>query len=192
MSEDESNWPELQWHEVVDRASKCVFRLHAGSASGTAFVIALGRPPQGADCYATLATAWHVLEDLPGTSDDLELVSVDGKTVFSSAADRIGFYPLGDPRYDTGLVVVRTGEVLVEERELLPLLPAESQLARGAEIGWLGFPGIAEPEICFCHGYVSGYLNDPPTYLIDGVAINGVSGGPALDSRAHVIGLVSA
>lgn len=65
-------------------------------------------------------------------------------------------------------------------------------MARGAEIGWLGFPGIVEPELCFFHGYVSGYLNDPPTYLVDGVAINGVSGRPVFDNRAHVIGLVCA
>ena len=46
--------------------------------------------------------------------------------------------------------------------------------------------------LCFFHVYISGYLNDPPTYLVDGVALNGISGGPALDNSAHVIGLVSA
>lgn len=192
MNDNGGTWPELQWHDVVDRASKSVFRLYAGSSAGTAFVIGLGREPRNGDWYATLATAWHVLENLPGRTDDLELVSVDRRTVFSSAADQIGFYPLGEPRYDTGLVVVRTAAPLVEQQELLPLIPVESMLARGAEIGWLGFPSITEPELCFFQGYVSGYLSDPPFYLVDGVAINGVSGGPALDNRAHVVGLVSA
>jgi hypothetical protein len=192
MTDTAPEWPELRWDEVVDRASKSMFRLYAGSSAGTGFLVSLGSDPRTGDCFATLATAWHVLQALPGTTEDLKIVSVDRKTVFSSAADRVGFYPLGEARYDTGLIVVRTGSPLAKAQELLPLLPYDSVLARGADICWLGFPGIFEPELCFFHGHVSGYLNDPPTYLVDGVAVNGVSGGPVLDNRAHVIGLVSA
>jgi hypothetical protein len=72
------------------------------------------------------------------------------------------------------------------------MLRWDLMMPKGAPIGWMGFPGITEPELCFFHGHVSGYVGDPPTYLIDGVAINGVSGGPAFDNRAHLIGLVSA
>lgn len=192
MAENTSQWPELRWDQVVDRVSKSVFRLYAGSSAGTGFLVGLGRDPESGDSFATIATAWHVLETLPSNTDELEIVSVDRKTIFSSAADKIGFYPLGDTRYDTGLIVLQTKAPLLAEKELLPLFPHDHVLARGADIGWLGFPGITEPELCFFHGYVSGYLNDPPTYLVDGVAINGVSGGPAFDNRAHVIGLVSA
>jgi hypothetical protein len=35
-------------------------------------------------------------------------------------------------------------------------------------------------------------LRKPPVYLVDGVAINGVSGGPVFDDRCHLAGLVSA
>jgi hypothetical protein len=192
MTESTAKWPELRWDEAVDRVSPSVYRLYAGRFAGTGFLIGLGRDPKNGDYYATIATAWHVLAALPGTTDELEIVSADRKTVFTSAADQVGFYPLGDARYDTGLIVLRTGMRLADEKELLPLFPHDCVLARGADIGWLGFPGITEPELCFFHGHVSGYLNDPPTYLVDGVAINGVSGGPAFDNRAHVIGLVSA
>jgi hypothetical protein len=34
-------------------------------------------------------------------------------------------------------------------------------------------------------------LKAPPVYLVDGVAINGVSGGPVFDDRCHLVGLVS-
>jgi hypothetical protein len=192
MTEPIQQWPELRWDEAVDRVAKSVFRLYAGSSGGTGFLVGLGRDRQSGDYYATLATAWHVLEGLPGTSDELEIVSVDRRTVFTSAADQVGFHPIGDARYDTGLIILRTGSPILQETELLPLFPYDSVLARGADIGWLGFPGITEPELCFFHGHISGYLNDPPTYLVDGVAINGVSGGPAFDNRAHIIGLVSA
>jgi hypothetical protein len=192
MNETTPTWPELRWDEAVDRVSRCVFRIYAGTSAGTGFVVSIGRNAKTGDSYATIATAWHVIEPLIGTSEDLKIESVDGKTVFSSAADQVGFYSLGEPRFDSGLIVLRTGVPLVNVGELLPLPPPDSILARGAEIGWLGFPGITWPELCFFHGHISGYLNDPPTYLVDGVAINGVSGGPAFDSRAHLIGLVSA
>jgi hypothetical protein len=190
--ETAASWPELRWDEAVDRVSRCVVRLHAGTSAGTGFVIGIGRDKQTGSSYATIATALHVLQPLVGTPDELEIVSVDMNTAFSSATDQIGFYPLGEITYDTALAVVRTGAPLVSENELLPLLPSESMLARGSEIGWLGFPGITKPELCFFHGHISGYLADPPAYLVDGVAINGVSGGPVFDNRAHVIGLVSA
>jgi hypothetical protein len=74
----------------------------------------------------------------------------------------------------------------------MPMLPWNSLLRRGADIAWLGFPAVFEPELCFFHGFVSGFKADPPRYLVDGTAMPGVSGGPAFDDRAHLIGLVSA
>ncbi|MGH7973828.1 MAG: hypothetical protein ACREIC_34355, partial [Limisphaerales bacterium] len=53
-------------------------------------------------------------------------------------------------------------------------------------------PGLVFPELCFFQGCVSGYQEQPPIYLVDGVAINGVSGGPAFDRSGLVVGLVSA
>lgn len=184
-------WKELRWDEAVDRVGNVVFRITAGSSGGTAFVVGLGHDKEQAQSYACLATAWHVVSDLPGTSADIQMVSADKKKVLSSDRHQMGFHPLGKAGYDTALIVVNTGHALLEEAELAPLFPFESVLARGADVGWLGFPGLAQGELCFFHGFISGYLNDPPTYLVDGVAVNGVSGGPAFDNRAHLIGMVS-
>ncbi len=188
----EHTCPELPWDEAVDRVERVVFRINAGSYAGTGFVVSLGYDRQTSEAYAIIATAWHVIADLPNTSDDIKLTSTDKGKVLSSDKDLIAFHPLGDEGYDTGLIIVKTGEPLLKESELLPIYPFDSVLARGADIGWLGFPGLAEHELCFFHGFISGYLNDPPTYLVDGVAIHGVSGGPAFDNRAHLIGMVSA
>jgi hypothetical protein len=68
---------------------------------------------------------------------------------------------------------------------------SESQMPRGTEIGLVGFPGIIGGEFCFFKGTISGYLSSPLTYLVDAVAINGVSGGPAFDNHAQIVGLVS-
>jgi len=89
--------------------------------------------------------------------------------------------------------------VVAFEREAFPLpleplnmLQEEANLKVGNEIGWLGFPG--GEELCFFSGRVSAWLESPRSYLVDGVAIHGVSGGPAFfvyEGDALLIGVVS-
>jgi hypothetical protein len=66
----------------------------------------------------------------------------------------------------------------------------------GVEIGWLGFPAIPRSGLSFFSGRVSSYNVDDSTYFVDGVAINGVSGGPPFqrktDAPPVLIGVVSA
>lgn len=64
-----------------------------------------------------------------------------------------------------------------------PLAPKDRFLKVGTEIGWLGFPAIPSANLCFFAGNVSAWIQDQGAYLVDGVAINGVSGGPAF----HVV-----
>lgn len=185
-------WPELPWDKVVDRISPSVFQLQAGQSAGTAFVVSVAVGNEGACFHTMLATAWHVIEPAAGTNATFRLISSDKKRVHDSDTDEFAFHPLGDAVFDTALVAVKTTAPLIEQSQLLPILPWHSMIARGGDVGWLGFPGIVGSELCFFKGVVSGYLNDPPTYLIDGVAVNGVSGGPAFDDRTHLMGLVSA
>ena len=46
------------------------------------------------------------------------------------------------------------------------------------EIGWLGYPVIDPDTPCFFSGTISARKESRRAYFIDGVAINGVSGGP--------------
>lgn len=64
----------------------------------------------------------------------------------------------------------------------------------GNEVGWLGFPAIPRADLCFFGGRVSAYLEDEAAYLVDGVAINGVSGGPAFcfPEAPTIMGILSA
>ena len=76
----------------------------------------------------------------------------------------------------------------------LPLSPKDSPVSVGVEIGWLGFPAIAG-DLCFFSGRVSTHLTVKQQYLVDGVAIHGVSGGPAFreeDAGLALMGVVSA
>jgi len=79
---------------------------------------------------------------------------------------------------------------------LIPLLPTTVPLAIGADVGWLGFPAIAPWDLCFFSGTISARQEWRHAYLIDGVAINGVSGGPVVYSTetegVQIVGTISA
>ena len=79
--------------------------------------------------------------------------------------------------------------------EVLSLIPEESHLMQGKEIGWLGFPSVSSTDLCFFSGKISAYRKPYSQYLVDGVAINGVSGGPAfalLGQEISIVGSVTA
>jgi hypothetical protein len=69
-------------------------------------------------------------------------------------------------------------------------------LVVGAEVGWLGFPAVAPYSLCFFSGNISARQEWRHAYLIDGVAINGVSGGPVMYSTeaegVQIVGSISA
>lgn len=76
------------------------------------------------------------------------------------------------------------------------LFSLNNSIPVGAEVGWLGYPSIEPYELCFFCGNVSAHKPARRAYLIDGVAINGVSGGPVIYAHptlgAQIIGTVSA
>ena len=183
-------WPSLPWHEVVDRITPITFRVYTGNTAGTAFIVSW----KGNDAQqsAILATAWHVIEEAASKPIDVQIVSSDRRKIFDTRVDEMRVQQIGSSAHDTGLILLRSKKPIIAPGQLAPILDFRSMIARGTEVGWLGFPGFVEPELCFFHGHVSGFINKPPLYLIDGVAINGVSGGPVFDERCHLTGLVSA
>ena len=63
-----------------------------------------------------------------------------------------------------------------------PILAIHDKIDIGTAVGWIGYPGIfasltAKPG--FFSGSISG-ISTNNSYLIDGTAINGVSGGPVI------------
>jgi hypothetical protein len=185
------SWPKTSWENVIDRAERIVFRLIAGDSAGTCFAVSIGTSPKSRSIHYMFATAWHVVKDIAGSDKPIYMVAADGKTVCEATAGCYAIFPLGSEAFDTALIMVRSSEKIVSQSDLMPIFGTESQMPRGTEIGIVGFPGIVEGEFCFFRGVISGYLNHPPTYLVDAVGINGISGGPAFDDHAQIIGLVS-
>lgn len=110
-------------------------------------------------------------------------------------ADRVIF---NDPDKDSAVVLIGAGQLSLPQ-ELIGLIPTDRRLPLGMEVGWLGYPGIASSTLCFFAGNISAWQDSRSAYLIDGVAINGVSGGPVIYSTtadsaegAQIVGAISA
>jgi hypothetical protein len=92
-------------------------------------------------------------------------------------------------------VLFLKGDLQLPE-EPIRLMPTGQPDSIGGAVGWLGFPNIEPNTLCFFAGTISARQEARKAYLIDGVAINGVSGGPVFHCPdAHglqIIGCVSA
>ena len=112
--------------------------------------------------------------------------------MFLKESDRVIWYDEGK---DSTVVLVSTGQVIITFQRILY---HSSQLSddMGVEVGWLGYPAIAQHTLSFFSGNVSAWQEYRNAYLIDGVAINGVSGGPVLFSTTadgvQIVGSISA
>jgi len=96
---------------------------------------------------------------------------------------------------DTAAILFN-GDDLPLPSQPLHMIQEDKHLKVGNEIGWLGFPAVSPLDLCFFTGRVSTWNGSLRSYLIDGVAINGVSGGPAVaiigGAAIVLIGVVSA
>ena len=180
---------DMNWPSIIPKVEPLVFRVHAGEFMGTAFAVGVSDSDGGR--HTMLATALHVVQSVLGNDRPIDLLRGDGVWLSTLSEGPIVIRPVGPPEFDIALIQVSTKEPLLTRSQLLPM-PLETMLPRGADVGWLGYPGLAFPELCFFRGVVSGYRERPPLYLLDGVAINGVSGGPAFDRDGLLIGIVSA
>jgi len=93
---------------------------------------------------------------------------------------------------DSAVILIPKPDFPFPEK-IIDLFPTTDVIKLGSEVGWLGFPSIEPFTLCFFAGCISARRNN--TYLIDGVSINGVSGGPVLyvpdATNIQIIGIIS-
>lgn len=177
----------LEWYEAVDILTPRMVRIATPVGTGSGFL--LPWPSKSGLC--AVATAAHVVDhafywEQPIRLDHSEsgasvLVRQEQRAIFSNAA------------LDTAVIVFESGNIQPPEGNL-EFVPEEKYLRVGNEVGWLGFPAIT-PSLCFFSGRISAWRQSEQAYLIDGVAINGVSGGVVFSlgvDEPRVVGVVSA
>jgi hypothetical protein len=183
--------PEISWSEAVELIQPHVVRISTPRGSGSGFLISNGHN----NAICGIATAAHVVDHAHYWEEPIRIDHVSsGKSIVIRRDERAIFLDLNR---DTAAILFNRGDLPLPA-DALPLAPKKMFLMVGNEIGWLGFPAIPTANLCFFAGTVSAFVENQSAYLVDGVAINGVSGGPAFhisDAEKDpivVMGVVSA
>lgn len=180
---------QIDWHQAIDLVQPLVVKITTPRGSGTGFIFA---NPANRDLCA-VATAAHVIEHAHAWEEPIRVHHYkSGKSVLMRPNDRVVFI---EESLDTAALVMSKMDLPVPE--YVPgMTPVGKSLRVGFEVGWVGFPAVSSENLCFFSGRVSCWLEREGAYLVDGVAINGVSGGPAFhlayEGGIIVMGVVSA
>jgi hypothetical protein len=179
---------EVPWQAIVKVLEPYVVRLSTPGGWGTGFL--LGRSQDAT--LLGIATAAHVVQHAHMWENPIRVDRVsNGETRLLRQQDRAISV---DAAHDTA-VIVTTNSGLTLPTAALSLAPKGKHLNVGNELGWLGFPAIPSASLCFFSGRISAWVETLEGYLVDGNAINGVSGGPAfaaVGEEIHLIGIVCA
>ena len=179
----------MNWNSIVDKLTPYIVKIETPNGHGTGFLCFYNADKT----FCGIATARHVVDYAEEWQQPIRLVHFPSKsTIFLKEADRIIF---SDQNTDSAVIVVRPADLKLPETPI-QLLPNSITLTIGTEVGWLGYPALAAHDLCFFSGMVSARQDWRHAYLIDGVAINGVSGGPVFHSTdtdgIQIIGTISA
>lgn len=167
-----------------------VVKISTPRGAGTAFLLTSSH---AAGLYS-IATAAHVVDNAHYWDEPIRIhhPKSNETTVLRSGERAI----LLREALDTAAIVFQANKIQFPAKPF-ELPPESKHLRVGYEIGWMGFPSIAPTTLCFFSGRISSWLEARSSYLVDGVAINGVSGGPVFQTSpgekgATVIGIVTA
>jgi hypothetical protein len=179
----------MNWDQVVKKVSPHVVKIETPSGHGTGFCLLYNEQNQ----WYCIATADHVVAHADNWREPIKIHHPNsGEPLFLRAEDRVIYR---DWRTDSAVILFLKGDFEFPEIPIT-LFPMGQRIDIGAEVGWLGFPSVAPHTLCFFSGNISAHQEFRNAYLIDGVAINGVSGGPVLflteTDGVQIVGTVSA
>ena len=162
----------LAWSDAVNHIADYVVKVMTPSGFGTGFLISCS--PDGE--LLGVATAAHVVSHSHSWEEPIRIQHYrSGEVIVLKDEYRA---VLMDDRIDTAAIIFARQNIPFPD-DTLSLTPEGMHLRVGREIGWVGFPALSPNDMCFFTGRVSAFLEDQTAYLVDGVVINGVSGGPA-------------
>lgn len=187
------------WSKILQKVRDHVLIIESPRVQGTGFVI----HPLAED-KVTVATARHVVDQAFDWREPLKIIRVPSETEPATETQEL-FLDVNSrrinrqPRLDLALIHFTVGDQdksFELPQSTLKMMPLDEILPEGTQIGWCGYPALAPLTLCFFCGHISAWLEEDLAYLVDGVAISGVSGGPAFvpndEGEPVIIGLVTA
>jgi hypothetical protein len=181
--------PMIEWQEAFEIISSYVVKISAPDGMGTGFLVAYSKNRE----LCGIATAAHVIDQANHWEQPIRIQhSTSNESVLLSEEKRAIFI---DESLDTAILLSLSKYFDFPEQPL-GLTPDGMHVPIGKEVCWAGFPALSPKHLCLFAGRISCWLEEERAYLADGVAINGVSGGPAFhvlpDGKVDIVGVVSA
>lgn len=183
----------MEWHECIEAIIPHLVHISTPHGSGTGWLVSLSATTD----LCALATAAHVVDHAHYWEEPIRIFHPhSGASNLLRAADRAIHL---NNAIDSAAIVVHRGDLPLPTATL-PLTRSGYFTKPGVEIGWIGYPAIHQSNACFFSGRISHYDQPRKRYLVDGVAINGISGGPTFLNYSpgqpaaglELIGIVSA
>ena len=184
----------MKWINVIKRMAPYVIRIETPNGHGTGFLLTINDNPP----MYSIATARHVIDH--AAKWKLPIMIYTHKEQKAILYEHDDYMVLMDPS-ERDLAILLIGQRSLKFDGSPPdLIPANHYLTTGVNVGWLGYPFPSSFGLNFFSGHISGSVGTfgqhDHAYLIDGVAINGVSGGPLLivdeTYNIQIAGLISA
>lgn len=179
----------MNWNQIVTKVIPYIVKIETPRGSGTGFLCMYSEDKS----LCGIATALHVVDYALDWQQPIKIVHYSSNT--TKLLKELDRFIVPDWNTDSAVILFPKSDFPFPE-ELINLLPIETPISIGHDVGWVGFPAIDPFTLCFFSGNISARRDDRRAYLIDGVAINGVSGGPVIyspnDDTIQIIGIVSA
>lgn len=178
----------MEWHTAIEQIEPYVVRIATPTGSGTGFLVSHSTKRS----VCAIATAAHVVDHAHYWEQPIRIEhTVSEKSLLLRNHERAVFV---EGEKDIAGLIFDKNHLSLPDKPF-DLTPEGKTLKNGIEIGWLGYPALPWQRLCFFSGRASAFVSSIDAYLVDGVAINGVSGGPAfviLGDRITLVGIVSA
>ena len=167
----------MEWHTIYNKVSPSVVKIETPSGHGTGFICHYSANQQ----LMAIATAHHVIAHAHQWQQPIRIVSHKTTLLFSGSERVI----VVDPHKDSAMILTAKKAELDPPDDLIPFQEEGYVVRVGVEVGWIGFPAIGTSDKHFFSGTISAFNEETGSYFIDGVAINGVSGGPVFTEVVH-------
>lgn len=177
----------MEWDKIVEKVSPYVVKIETPDGHGTGFLYVYNEDKT----IVGIATAAHVVDHAEEWHEPIKIRNYKSELItLLRDSQRIIYMNYVN---DSAVILFSKSDFKFPE-PLIPLLPESAPISIGCEVGWLGFPNIDAWTLCFFKGSISAHR--PKRYLIDGVAINGVSGGPVIYATerdgVRIVGVMTA
>jgi len=178
----------MNWNRIVNKIKPYVVKIESPKGYGTGFLCLYNYNKS----WCGIATALHVVAYADKWQQPIKIINQQGQPLFLKADSRVIII---DQNTDSAMILFPKAKDYQLPDDLIRLRPLDCILDIGSEVGWLGYPYLEQDKLCFFSGCISARNEEKKYYLIDGVSINGVSGGPVLsfaEEGTEIIGIICA